>query len=63
MSLPEQLSDQEKALALYDLVHSFRDEWFCVDGIWVEIDGSAILSEESRRVLELMLEEVRGEPS
>lgn len=54
------LSDQEKALALYDLIHSFRDEWVKVDGHWLEIDGSAIISDETARVIELMLTEARA---
>lgn len=54
------MSDGEKAAALDDLIRSFCDEWFVVDGSWVEIDGSAILSDESLRVLDRMLTEARA---
>jgi hypothetical protein len=57
---PSTLNDREKAAALEDLIQSFRYEWMKIDGHWLEIDGSAIVSPETQRVLELMIAEVRS---
>jgi hypothetical protein len=59
MSLPE-LSDQEKAAALDDLIHAYSEEWWDQDGVWLTIDGSAIVSDETARVLSLLMKAVRS---
>lgn len=55
----EDLNDREKAAALEDLMSAYREEWFDIVDHWVQIDGSADVSDETVRVLTLMRTEVR----
>lgn len=50
----EELSDIEKAAALDDLMHSFREEYWDIEDGYVTIDGSGDISPETTRVLRFM---------
>lgn len=54
------LSETEKAAALDDLMHAFRDEYWDITDDWVTIDGSNSVSDETIRVLRLMRAGVHG---
>lgn len=56
MTETPQLSDAEKAAALDDLMSTYREEWFDIDGYWVVIDGSGIVTPETARVLSILRE-------
>ena len=58
----EELSDAEKAAALDDLIRSFKktsdgSTWWDVDGYWVTIDGSGIVSPETADALSRLWDE------
>lgn len=54
-------TDAEKAAALDEIVREFADSWVDVntDNNWVVIDGSAKLTPETVRILDVLFEETR----
>lgn len=55
------LNDREKAAALEDLMHAFREEYWDIEDHWVTIDGGNDVSDETVRVLRLMRAAVTAE--
>ena len=51
----DDLGDREKAAALEDLIGAFREEYWDLEDHWLTIDGGADISDETARVLRLML--------
>ena len=51
----DDLNDREKAAALEDLMAAFREEYFTIEGHWLTIDGGADVSDETVRVLNLLM--------
>jgi hypothetical protein len=56
----EHLNDREKAAALEDLTRAFREEYWQIEDHWLTIDGGADVSDETVRVLTLMMNAVRS---